>query len=109
MRPNWCTIWVLAHQFGRRRTEMIETIESNRLPEELTATYEAPRVWNRVVHRFIEVSPKETEWQFDSEFICTGLVRMLATVAPGLFRKSSKQSMDAFKQFVETNSAAMEG
>jgi hypothetical protein len=51
----------LHRKFGRSQIEMIETIESNQLPEKIICIFEAPVAWNRVVYRFNELSPNETE------------------------------------------------
>ena len=91
----------LLHRFGRRCVEMIESVESSNLPEELVCVYEAPGAWNRVAHRFHELTPTETDWEFDTEFRCTGPLRLLAWLAPGVFRKASLRDMQAFKRFAE--------
>ncbi len=81
---------------------MIETIETNNLPEEMSCIYEAPPAWNRVVYRFSEKGHQETHWEFDSEFRCTGILRILAFFMPGMFRKASLKDMTYFKNFAES-------
>jgi hypothetical protein len=84
-------------------TEIIETMESRHLPEEVTCVYEAKGAWNRVANRFVEISPAQTRWVFETEFRCEGLLKILSLLAPGMFRRSSLKEMGRFKQFVEEN------
>ncbi len=81
---------------------MIETIESKNLPEEMTCTKVAPRAWNRVINRLVELGPNETRWVFESEFRCTGFLRILAFLMPGMFCKASLNDMKKFKKFAES-------
>ena len=92
----------LRHVFGRREVEMVETIESSKLPDEITCIYEAAGAWNRVRYRFAEIGAHKTLWEFDSEFHCTGFLRFMALIMPGMFRKASLKDMVAFKQFAES-------
>lgn len=91
----------LLHKFGRRETAMVETIESKRLPHEMTCTYEARGAWNRVVNRFLEVAPDRTRWVFESECRFSGAFRIVAFLMPGMFRKASLREMSAFRKFAE--------
>lgn len=93
----------LLHSLGRRKTEMIETVELNKLPKEMVCIYEAPRAWNRVVYRFTEVSSSETLWELDSEFRCSGFLKVMTFLMPGMFKKATKKDMDSFKKFAESN------
>jgi len=92
----------LTHQFGRREIEMVETVESKHLPEEMTCIYTAPGAWNRVTHRFVEMGSHETRWIFDTEFRCTGVLRLMAFLRPGMFRNASLKDMTSFKTFAES-------
>lgn len=91
----------LVHKFGHRDVEMVETIESKRLPEEIIYTYEAKGAWNRVVNRFEEIGPDRTRWLFEAEFKCGGVLRIASLFMPGMFRKASSKEMARFKAFVE--------
>lgn len=95
----------LFHKIGPSRTEMIETVESNLLPEEMTCIYEAPGflmgAWNRVTYRFVESGENETKWEFNSEFRCRGILKIMSLVMPNMFRKASLKDMNNFKIFAE--------
>jgi hypothetical protein len=46
----------LEFQMGKRKLEMIETIISHNLPDELSGTYEAKGVFNKINNQFIAKS-----------------------------------------------------
>ncbi len=91
-------------KMGKREIEMIETLEVYNLPEEFTATYEADKVFNRNVNRFIEEGNR-TIWRMECEFQCTGVLRILAALFPGMFRRQTQKMMRAFKAFAESQPA----
>lgn len=92
---------------GGRKTEMTEKVEVKNLPKEMSCIYEAPGnwvgAWNRVTNRFHELGPKKTQWEFESEFRCRGLLKVMSFLMPGMFRKASLKEMNSFKRFVENN------
>lgn len=90
----------IMYQMGKRKIEMIETMESYNLPDEMVAIYEADKVWNRNVNRFIDLGDK-TRWEADCEFQCGGFVKLLSIVMPGMFRKQTNKMMSDFKRFAE--------
>ncbi len=91
----------LVYQMGKREVEMIETILVRKLPDEFSGTYEAKGVWNRVDNKFTELGPDKTEWHCETEFKCSGIMRLFALFAPGKFKKETRRYMDQFKAFVE--------
>lgn len=91
----------LVHKMGGKEVEMIETVESNNLPEKYTVTYEAKGAWNRVVNSFIEEGPDRTKWVFETEFKCSGFLKVMAFLMPGMFKKQSRKDMQRFKDFAE--------
>ena len=97
----------LVNKVGGKNTEMIETVESKNLPQELTCIYEASGywfgAWNKVTNRFRELDPNKTQWEFESEFRCRGLLKLLSMLMPGMFRKASLTEMNNFKKFAENN------
>ncbi len=91
----------LKHKMGGRIIEMTETIETESLPEEVTYSYEAKGAWNRAVNRFLEHSPNQTKWVFETEFRCNGILRILAFFMPSMFRNQSLKDIRRFKEFAE--------
>ena len=96
----------LINKVGGRETEMTETVEVKNLPEEMTCIYEAPGnwvgAWNRVTNCFRELEPNKTQWQFESEFRCRGLLKVISFLMPGMFQKASFREMNNFKMFAES-------
>lgn len=92
----------LIYQMGSRTIEMIETIEENALPDRFIAIYEADGMWNRNENHFEETDEGNTEWSMLCEFRPTSLMlKVMATILPGMFKKQTRQNMGAFRDFVE--------
>ncbi|MXU63848.1 SRPBCC family protein [Oceanomicrobium pacificus] len=91
----------LRYQMGKREIEMVETITERALPDRFAATYEADGVWNIVENRF-EALGDRTRWQIDTEFRCKGMMRIMAFLMPGAFRKQTEKMMQSFKSFAES-------
>ncbi len=96
----------LLQKFGSRNVEVETIIEAKNPPEELVYTYTAKGAWNRVVNRFEEIGPDRTRWIFESEFNCSGMLRVLSILMPSMFRNASRKEMKKFKEFVEKRSAS---
>lgn len=91
----------LVFQMGSRRIEMIETLEARNLPERFVAIYEADGMWNRNENRFEDLGGS-TRWTMECEFRPQSfMLKVLATLAPGMFRKQTAKNMAAFKSFAE--------
>ena len=91
------------HRMGKREIEMVETITVANAPREFAATYEADGVWNLIENEFDELSDGRTKWTLHSEFKCTGMMRIMAFLMPGMFKKQTLAFMKMFKAFVEKN------
>lgn len=90
------------HMMGQREFEMIETITQHDYPERFAATYEAPNVWNLVENRFVDLGDGTTRWTVDNTFRCAGVVRVMATLFKGRFRKQTLDFMQRFKAYAES-------
>ena len=90
----------MVYKMGKREIEMIETIERRNMPDNFTAIYEAKGVWNIVENTFLD-TPTGSRWHMDTEFRCSGFMRILAFLMPGMFKKQSKKMMADFKAFAE--------
>lgn len=99
----------LNHKMGKREVTMVETVTARELPDAFTATYEAPGVWNQAINRFSEIEGGHTRWDLDSEFRCSGFMWVLTTFAPGMFKKQTQATMEAFKAFAESQDAPAGG
>jgi len=92
----------MLYDMNGREVEMIETIVVRDLPDEFTATYEAPGVWNLNVNHFYEDGPEKTRWVIDTEFKMKGLMMLMGVFMRGNFPKQTLQHMNDFKSFAES-------
>ncbi len=93
----------LKYKMGQREIEMIETITERNLPDVFSGTYEAKGVFNTVVNHFEEISPTKTRWIAVNEFQCSGMMRIMSSLMPGVFKKETFKYMKNFKEFAEEN------
>ena len=96
----------LEHKMGSREITMIETVTHRGLPERFTATYEAKGVWNEADNHFSELDGDRTMWKMDTEFRCSGLMWLMTNLMPGMFKKQTQATMEAFKSFAENHDAS---
>ena len=92
----------ITQRFGKKEVVVEETVVSENLPDEISYTYIAKGIWNKVENRFAEIGPSQTRWTFTSEFRCSGFLRVLAAIMPGLFKRASQKYMRQFKSFAES-------
>ncbi len=94
----------LRYKMGRREIEMLETVVESDLPRALHFTYEANnnKVWNRVENYFTEAGPNATTWRTANEFRCSGMMKVIATIMPGMFKRQSLKYLKDFKKFAES-------
>lgn len=92
-----------------REIVLLETVTVDALPEEYSATYEAPGMKISVANRFEEIGPEKTRWISDNEGNVSGfLMRLVTLFMPGCFRKQSYLYMENFKAFAETGADVRE-
>lgn len=92
----------LCYQMGKRKIEMIETITENNLPDSFCGTYEADGCDNVVNNHFVDLDGQKTRWEFETEFKMSGvLMKIMAFLMPGAFKKHSLKFMQNFKEFAE--------
>lgn len=93
----------LKYEMGKRSIEMIETITERNLPEEFHATYETKGVFN-IQKNFFEEEGNQTKWISESEFLCSGFMKIISFFfGERSFKKQSQVFMDDFKAFAEGN------
>ena len=91
----------LVYDMGRRRMEMLETIITRDLPDEFSGTYDAKGVHN-IVRNYFHDRGETTLWVLDSDFRFHGVMRLMSLFMPGrMFKKQTRQTMEAFKDFAE--------
>jgi len=91
----------MAHKMGKREIGMLETVTHREFPSRFVATYAADGVWNQAINHFEELEGGGTEWVMETEFRCKGIMWLMTTLMPGMFKKQTRQTMEAFKAFIE--------
>jgi hypothetical protein len=99
-------------QMGQQTMECIETItrrepvDLHEIPSGSVVVFEREIVgggmWSSARERLTEAGPQATLWQSENEYRFDGLMmRIVALLMPGAFRKQSRQHMQDFKAFAE--------
>ena len=92
----------MVFQMGKRRIEMVETITVKNLPDEFTATYHTPGVFNIVSNRFQAIDERTTRYITEQEFQFQSFgMKLMGLIMPGAFKKQSMSHMKSFKAFAE--------
>ena len=97
----------MIYQIGKRKIELIETVEVKDLPEEFTGTYEAKTMINRMSNHFSSIDENSTRYIAEIEYTAfRGFIpKLMAFFFPGMFRRQTQKWLDQFKAFVERESA----
>jgi uncharacterized membrane protein len=91
----------MVFETGKRRIEMVETIDDMNLPDNMSCTYEAKGVTNIQHTRFEKVDDNKTRYVCDNEFQFRGFMKIMGLMMPGAFKKQSLQYQKDFKAFAE--------
>lgn len=93
----------LKFKMGKREMEMIETITVRNLPEEFSGTYVMNGVYNIVTNKFVPLSYNRTKYISRQEFqFHNPMMKILAFLMPGIFKKQSMKYLESFKKFAES-------
>lgn len=95
----------LVFQMGKRKMEMIESILVRDLPREFSGAYEAPGVYNEVRNFFESIGENKTRYTTEQEFHFKGMMKLMALLMPGAFKKQSYKYLESFKRFAESQKA----
>ena len=89
---------------GKHQFELIETITKNNLPHEMSGNYEHKYTVNTMSNRFKSVGNKT---RYETEVHYTKLngfmIKLMALLMPGMFKKQVLIAMNNFKTFVESS------
>ena len=84
-----------------REMELIETITVRNLPDEFSGTYETKGIFNIVKNKFITLPGNRTKYVSEQEFQLQGIMKLIAFLMPGIFKKQSMKYLTDFKKFAE--------
>ncbi|WP_328740846.1 SRPBCC family protein [Streptomyces erythrochromogenes] len=99
-------------QMGQRKLECTETItrrepaDLREIPKTTVVHFDREIVgegmWSAVRDRLTESGPETTLWESENEYRFSGfMMKLVALLMPGAFRKQSQQHMQDFKAFAE--------
>ena len=92
----------LRYKTGRREFEMIETIDKIDFPHEFHGSYIMDGTINNIQNYFSTSSDNGTLWKCHSYFEFSGfMMKLMAFVMPGTFKKQTLKFMNDFKAFAE--------
>ncbi len=95
-------ISTLTYLNGKHKLVLTEEISERNLPDEFNGTYSWAGGQNTLVNRFIELGPDKTRWESTCEYSFRNIpLRLMALLAPGVFRKQNQRFLDNFKAFCE--------
>ena len=91
------------YQIGKRKIELLETILNNSLPEKFIGLYETQQMSNTMKNTFTIIEDEKTLWTSEIEYTKMNgfLVKVMALIAPSMFRKQTQKWLDQFKGFAE--------
>lgn len=93
----------MVHMMGKKEMVTIETITLYDPPNRYAAVYDTDGFLNIMSNEFIPVSDTQTRWILNGECKVSGIMmRLVALVMPGAFRKQTELYMKMFRDFVET-------
>jgi len=95
---------LIKYDIKGRKMDLLETITRNNLPEEMHGSYEGDFGKNTMHNYFEVLRSDKTRWRSELEYVkMNGFVmRAMAKVMPGMFRKQTQKWMDQFKAFAES-------
>lgn len=97
----------LTYQMGRRKLEMIETIDKNELPHTFYATYYTEGLDLKQENTFRETTEGYTHWTQLNELLPLNFTtRFYTWFFKSTFKKQSKMYMKNLKRFIENKSKA---
>ncbi len=99
----------LHYLMGKRRLVIVETILKINFPEEFHAIYDTKGVHNIQKNYFKEIDSRSTRWIVESEYQFSGFImKMIAFLMPGSFKKQSLTYLKDFKAFAEDGTSVLE-
>ena len=91
----------MRYKSKKRELELQETIMKKNLPEHFNFLYEAKGVQNWNDNHFEAISEGQTKWTQSNVFKTKGMIKVFATLMPGMFKKQTRKAMNDFKAFAE--------
>lgn len=83
--------------------DLIETILVSNFPEEFTGRYEHIHMSNTMQNKFTVLSENKTRWEANIDYIemKSFMLKVMAFIMPGMFKKQTQKWLNQFKTFAE--------
>ncbi|MBK7128193.1 MAG: SRPBCC family protein [Crocinitomicaceae bacterium] len=94
----------LTFNVNGKKIILTETILDRNLPTVFKASYQSKGVHNIIEARFEKTNENYTTYYSTEDFQFVGIMKILAPLMSGIFKKQSLKNLSAFKKFVESQS-----
>ncbi|MEO1260380.1 MAG: SRPBCC family protein [Bacteroidota bacterium] len=95
----------IIYEIGKKKApmELIETVLVRNLPHEFSGRYEHKHMTNSMKNYFKKLNTNQTHWTAEVEYtqLNSFMVKIMAFLMPGMFKKQVQKWMDQFKAFAE--------
>lgn len=93
----------MVYKSGRRQFELIETILTNKLPDEFEGEYVHKHMTNTMKNTFETLDNGNTLYSVFIHYSKFNgfMIKAMAFIFPGMFKKQTQKWLDQFKSFVE--------
>ena len=94
---------LMKYKMGKRNLDLTEIIKVNELPDYFSAFYISDHTENLMSSTFQELAPNSTLFESEVEYTALNgfMVKAMAFIAPGIFKKQVQKWLDQFKVYAE--------
>jgi uncharacterized membrane protein len=95
----------MMYEMNGRPMELIETVTVKNFPDEFSGTYVHKHMTNSMVNKFEWLASDKTRWTAEIEYTQLNgfIIKMMAFLMPGMFKKQTQKWLNQFKAFAEGN------
>lgn len=95
----------MMYEMNGRPMELIETVTVKNFPDEFSGTYVHKHMTNSMVNKFEWLASDKTRWTAEIEYTQLNgfMIKMMAFLMPGIFKKQTQKWLNQFKAFAEGN------
>ena len=86
---------------GKRKMDMLETILEIDMPNRMVVTYESKGMSNIIFSSLEKIDKNRTNYNTKQEFKMYGFMKVVAFLAPAMFKKQTNKILTNFKNFAE--------
>lgn len=93
----------MMYDMNGRPMELIETITVKNFPDEFSGMYVHKHTTNSMVNKFESLATNKTRWTAEIDYTKLNgfMIKMMAFLMPGMFKKQTQKWLNQFKEFAE--------